>query len=311
MTAFSKYENMAPKWDTPVIIEAHINGARTKAMNPNLPVGHDELVAEAIKCFDAGACAVHAHNTNYSLKGEAAADDYLKTWDRVFEKYPDGVMYGSTCAVGMLTPEEHGLEHVGILHDKRKIKLCVIDNGVVNLGRTIDDEGYISGLTHGYGYDRLNAQVKMCREKGMGIIFSVFEPGFMRLALHYEKRGLLPKGSTLDLYLMGDYGLISMDGANTAGMPASLETLYYYMYMMEESRMPWFVSIWGAPSEDEIPIMRRVIELGGHLKVGLEMHFDPNKKPTNLELLKQAQDIAKDVGRPIAARGELLKIYGF
>jgi len=318
MTALSKYENMAPKWDAPVIIEAHINGARTKEMNPNLPMMHDELAADAIACLDAGAAAVHAHNTNYWLKGEAAADDYLKTWNKVFEKYPDAIMYGSTCAISELTADEHGLEHVEFIHNKLKekdagvngSKLCVIDNGIMNLGRLIDENGYIKGITHGYSYDRLNAQVEMCRRCNMGIIFSVFEPGFMRLALHYEKMGLTPKGSSLDIYLMGDYGLLASVPANTTGMPATLESLYYYMYMMENTKMPWFVSIWGAGSEAEIPIMKRVIELGGHLKIGLEMHWDPVHKPTNVELLKQAQKIAKEVGRPIATRDDALKIYG-
>jgi len=44
--------------------------------------------------------------------------------------------------------------------------------------------------------------------------------------------------------------------------------------------------------------------------IGLEMHWDPVHKPTNVELLKQAQKIAKEVGRPIATRDDALKIYG-
>lgn len=307
---FKDYATMAPKWNSPVIIESHINGIRVKEMTPNLPVTHDEIVEEGIRCLDAGACAMHAHNTNYNLKGEEAFQDYKKSWDKIFEKYPDAILYGTTCNVALLGEDEHGLEHAELLHKNYGCKLCVIDSGVDNIALGADTEGFPYGVTHGYNFSRLNKQLQMCRRNDMGVIFSVFEPGFMRIGLYYEKKGMLPKGSSLDLYLMGDYGLASMEPVNTAGVPATLESLYFYMNMMEGSKLPWFLSIWGAGSEAEIPLMRRAIELGGHLKVGLEMHYDPTDKPTNLELLQQAQKIAREVGRPIATPSQAKEILG-
>ena len=50
--------------------------------------------------------------------------------------------------------------------------------------------------------------------------------------------------------------------------------------------------------------------MGGHIKTGLEMHFDPDDKPTNLELLRQIRDIAEEVGRPVATQAQALGIYG-
>lgn len=309
-TSIEKYATMSPGWDSPVIIESHINGIRWKEMTPHLPLTHDEIAEDAIRCLDAGACAVHAHNTNFNLKGEEAFQDYKKSWDKIYKKYPDAVLYGTTCNVALLDENEHGLEHVDILHKNYGIKLGVIDSGVVNAPQGADEEGYLYGLTHGYNYQRLNSQIKMCRRNNMGIIFSVFEPGFMRFGLYYDKKGMLPKGSSIDLYLIGDYGLVSMEPVNTAGAPATLDSLYFYMSMMEESKLPWFLSIWGSGSEVEIPLMRRAIELGGHLKVGLEMHYDPVHKPTNLELLEQAQKIAREVGRPIATPDQAKEILG-
>ena len=46
------------------MIESHQNGIRTKAMNPNTPVTYEEVVEDAIRCWDAGASAIHVHNTN-------------------------------------------------------------------------------------------------------------------------------------------------------------------------------------------------------------------------------------------------------
>ena len=45
----------------PGIIEAAINGGRTKAENPNVPVAPDEITADALACFEAGAAIVHNH----------------------------------------------------------------------------------------------------------------------------------------------------------------------------------------------------------------------------------------------------------
>jgi len=40
-----------------------------------------------------------------------------------------------------------------------------------------------------------------------------------------------------------------------------------------------------------------------------ELFYDPDRNPSNLELLQQAQDIAKDVGRPIATQDEARALY--
>ena len=74
-TALDKYADMKPSWDYPVIIESHINGIRSKEMNPNTPTSYDEIAEDAI----------HAHNTSFDLMGEDAYKDYMRTWDKAAE----------------------------------------------------------------------------------------------------------------------------------------------------------------------------------------------------------------------------------
>ena len=57
-----RFADRKPGWDTPLMIESHQNGIRTKAMNPNTPVTYEEVVEDAIRCWDAGASAIHVHN---------------------------------------------------------------------------------------------------------------------------------------------------------------------------------------------------------------------------------------------------------
>ncbi len=47
--------------DDPVIIEVAINGTTTKEQNPHVPRTAQEIAADALACFDAGAAIVHNH----------------------------------------------------------------------------------------------------------------------------------------------------------------------------------------------------------------------------------------------------------
>ena len=47
--------------ETPVIIEAAINGGSTKRRNPNVPREPEEIIADAYACLDAGAAIIHVH----------------------------------------------------------------------------------------------------------------------------------------------------------------------------------------------------------------------------------------------------------
>ena len=65
----------------------------------------------------------------------------------------------------------------------------------------------------------------------------------------------------------------------------------------------------GQGALDDTSILRRAIELGGHIKTGLELCYDPARNPTNLELLFLAKGIAREVGRPIATQAEARAMY--
>ena len=66
--------------DTPVIIEAAINGMTSKEKNPNAPRTPEEISTEALLCLELGATIIHVHNSDIELTGRAAADDYLAAW---------------------------------------------------------------------------------------------------------------------------------------------------------------------------------------------------------------------------------------
>jgi uncharacterized protein (DUF849 family) len=50
------------------------------------------------------------------------------------------------------------------------------------------------------------------------------------------------------------------------------------------------------------------VEMGGHLHVGIEEHYDPQRTPTNLELIEEAKALCAAVGRPLATTAETRQI---
>lgn len=310
-TGLDKYADAKPHWDSPVVIESHINGIRTKEMNPNTPTSYEEIAEDAIRCWEAGAGAIHAHNTSFDLMGEDAYKDYMRTWSTVLEKHPDITWYPTTCATDRLLRNEHGLEHVPLLNDDGGAKVACLDTGLTLFATDEDEEGYLSGAKFGFDFRQTAEQVKMLRSRNIPMVFGVYEPGHLRHAMHYVNRGLSTPGSMWDFYLIGDYGLTALEPIGTNGMKPSLESLYYYLWMIEEAEVqhPWYISIWGQGALDDTTVLRRAIELGGHIKTGLELFYDPARNPTNLELLQQAQEIAREVGRPIATHEEARALY--
>lgn len=291
----------------PVIIDVAINGIRPRSMNPHIPIAPQEIVDEAIRCIDAGASIIHAHNSNYALTGRAAADDYLQVWRQVLARRPDAFWYPT-----LVTEQDRacsGVEHVEILCDEIGLRMGCIDPGSVNFGTRLVD-GTPAGFINATHPERIRRQFETYRRLGIGATFGIYEPGFLRTALAYYRAGLVPQGSSINLYFIGDYGLMATEPASTMGLPPDVRYLDTYLALMQDCDLPWFVSVWGAGDVDYRPLLRRALELGGHIQVGLELHYHPTDKPTNLDLLREAQALAAEIGRPVANSAEAVEILG-
>jgi len=77
----------------PVIIEAAINGATPKERNPHVPITPEEIAADALACFEAGAAVIHNHIDLRGISVEEAAERYLEAWRVVLAQRPDALWY--------------------------------------------------------------------------------------------------------------------------------------------------------------------------------------------------------------------------
>jgi len=291
--------------DTPVIIEAAINGMTSKEKNPNAPREPEEITAEALRCFELGATIVHAHNSDISLSGRAAADDYLAAWKPVFEARPDALWYPTLTSAPDMASK---LEHYALIAEEVPVQMCAFDPGSTNIGAPGPD-GLPVGGVYANSYDDCRTAFGFCETHRMGPALGIYEPNSLRTTLAWERASRLPAGSMAKLYFGGDYGLMATEPGVSFGLEPTEYGLLAYLDMLEGSNLPWSVSVWGGDLM-QTPIARLALERGGHLHIGVEEYYSPDRSPTNEELMLEALELCEKVGRPISSLSETAKLLG-
>jgi uncharacterized protein (DUF849 family) len=291
--------------EEPVIIELAINGETRPPRSPHAPRTPAEISAEALRCFDAGASLIHAHCHDIRIFGREAADAYLEAWRPVLAQRPAALWYPTLTAAPTI---EERLRHVELLHAELGLRFAVVDPGSTNLGAPGPD-GLPAGIVYANSYDDIRKSFALCERLRVGAALAIYEPGFLWTTLAYHKAGRLPRGSMAKLYFGGEWGMLASGRGVSFGLPPTRNALAAYLDMLEGSGLPWSVSVWGGDLL-QTPIARMALERGGHLHIGLEEHFDPQRKPTNLELLGEAVALGREVGRPVADAKQSAEILG-
>jgi uncharacterized protein (DUF849 family) len=294
---------MARTEATPVIIEAAINGETRPNRNPNVPRKPEEVVADVFRCLDAGASLIHAHNDDIRKTGREAAELYLAAWRPILAERPDTLWY-PTFGVGSDMAES--LSHIDVLAGEIELRVGICDPGSTNIGAP-DAEGLPVGTIYANSYDDVRVAFAQAERLRIGPSLAIYEPGWLRTVLAFQRAGRLPAGAMVKLYFGGDYGLFATRPGVSFGLAPTEAALRAYLDLLDGTDLPWSVSVWGGDLF-ETPIARRALELGGHLHVGLEEHFHPEHKPTNQELVQQAVALIAEVGRPVAATADAARI---
>ncbi len=294
-----------PRNETPVILEAAINGMTSKEKNPHVPRSAEEIIPEALRCYALGATIVHAHNSDIFVSGRKAADDYLAAWRPILEEKPDALWYPTlTGDPGMAEK----LEHIELIAQEIPVRMCAFDPGSTNIGAAGPD-GLPVGGVYAVSYDDVRVAFAFCERLGMGPALGIYEPTSLRTTLAWQRAGRLPAGAMVKLYFGGDYGLMSQTPGVSFGLPPTEHGLLAYLDLLEGSELPWSVSVWGGDLM-ETPIARLALERGGHLHVGVEEFYSPDRSPTNEELLREAIELCDAVGRPLATTAQTSGILG-
>ncbi len=285
--------------DTPVILEAAINGMTSKEKNRNAPRSHEEIEHDALLCYALGATIVHAHNSDIALVGAEAAEDYLAPWRRILDARPDALWYPTLTSA----PDMAGrLEHIERIAAEIPLRMCAFDPGSTNIGMPGPD-GLPAGGVYGVSYDDCRFAFAFCDRLRMGPALGIYEPNSLRTTLAYHRAGKLPAGAMVKFYFGGEYGLMSTEPGVSFGLMPTEHGLLAYLDMLEGTDLPWSVSVWGGDLM-ETPIARLALERGGHLHIGVEEFYAPDRSPSNEELMREAVALCDKVGRPVATTAQ-------
>jgi uncharacterized protein (DUF849 family) len=284
--------------DTPVIIEAAINGTTSRDRNPNVPRTPEEIAAEALACIEAGATIIHNHNDDPVIDmvtPSHEAQPYVDAWSPVLEKAPGALLYPTMTGGGPHTTVEQRYGHIPKLAEAGVLTMGIVDPGSVNLGALEPDGAPSADETI---YLNSNADIRYmvdtCTRLRVPISFSIFDASFMRTAVAYVRSGRIEYGGQIKIFFGSDFA--------TFGIPASEAGLLAYLDILGDAPLPWSVAL---PGGDLLakPVARLALERGGHLRIGLEDYVGAGQ-PTNVELVERAVALAAVAGRRVATPTE-------
>lgn len=281
-----------------LVIEAALNGNTSRHRNPRVPVRPEQVAADAIACLAAGATIIHNHIEDYALNGAAAADEFEAGWRPVLARFP-GVIFSPTASAGATV--EQRWAHNAILADRGLSEMAWLDPGSLNTSYDSGPDGLpgVKGGVYQNTFEDIAYQVEQMRRYGLGPSVAIFEPGFLRLALAYHRNGRMPRGALIRFYFGGDHNpMTGVKGGLSFGLPPTPAGLAAYLEMMGDCRLPWMVAVAGGDAAAS-GVARLAMERGGHVRVGLEDYAGP-RQPSNLELVREIVEIAREVGRPVA-----------
>jgi uncharacterized protein (DUF849 family) len=289
----------------PLIIEAAINGPTSKATNPHVPRTVPEIVASARACLAAGAAIVHNHNDETLLHACHSAEPYRAAWSAIYDMRPDAVLYPTMGGGNAHTTIGERYAHVEELARDGLLRLAILDPGSVSLG-PVDRDGLPApiDLVYQNTFADVRYMADACRARELAVHVSIFEPGFLRVALAYHAAGRLPPAK-IQLYFGGP--------ALPFGLPPTRPSLDAYLAMLEASALPelttlpWMVGVLGG--DVSTTLAELAIARGGHVRVGLEDYAGP-RQPRNEELVEEIVAMAQRAGRPIATSAQAAAMLG-
>jgi uncharacterized protein (DUF849 family) len=285
-----------------VILEVALNGFTAGSSNPALPRSPDEIAADALRCFDAGAAIVHTHIDEFALPPKVAAERYHEAYRAILDARPDAILY-PTIGNGERIEERYG--HHDLLAKAGVIRQGLLDPGSLNLGG-IGPDGHPIPIDFVYANSMadIEHELQTCARHGLGPSVAIFEPGFLRVILAYQRAGRLPAGALVKLYFSA--GAYMGEGEPSFSPPPIPEAFELYLAMIGEVPIHWAVAVLGGSLLDS-KIADLAIERGGHLRVGLE---DESGAASNLVLVERAKERVERAGHQLASPEEAARMLG-
>ncbi|MGQ0647543.1 MAG: 3-keto-5-aminohexanoate cleavage protein [Gemmatimonadaceae bacterium] len=286
----------------PVIITCAVTGSQPSfKTHPNIPITPEQIAQQSIDAVRAGAAIVHIHVRDPRTGAPVGHTElYQDVVERIATSGVDAIInlttgYGARFipseanprladdASNFTTPEDR-TKHIVQL----KPEICSYDVATFNFGET----AFINTPAH------LRVMAARVRQAGSLPELEVFEPGHILLARHLIEEGHLDPPGHFQLCL----------GIRWS-MPATREAMAFMRSLLPSD------ATWAAfgVSRHQFPMAEAAIDLGGHVRVGLEDNLYLDKglmAPDNAALVRRAVEIVETKACRVATVEEARAILG-
>lgn len=273
-----------------VWLEAAINGAAGRALQPRIPITPDEIIADAVACAAAGAAIVHLHVYDAAGAPVEDADLYARVIEGVRARC-DAIVYPTMALKG---DREARLAPIRALARQGLLEWSVVDPGSVNITHRMQAMAGMDGVHYPNPDDHIRAALQLAAADGWRPAFAIYEPGFARLgaALASATPGL----KTPVYRVMFSDNLLF-------GMAPSRRGLDFYAAHLGETA-PGSPRMLSGLDADIDALIEPALARGFHIRVGLE-DAPFGTDASNADLVSAAARRIEAAGCRLAAPAEI------
>jgi 3-keto-5-aminohexanoate cleavage enzyme len=292
----------------PVVIEAALNGGRTRDEHLRVPYTPAEVADDAARCAAAGAQVVHIHARTERGDWSADAAWYAEAHRRIRARTPETLISITSIRPAHVPVTMLPALLTELAADPRTRPDCVS----VNLGHIVawepasDADGPRQRTVHfPNDYEDIAALLAACRTHGITPELGIMDIGFLSNAVTLRNGGLLPASP---------WFLIELDSpAYGAGRQVAPATVANYDHLAAEVRAQFPDARWAAHGAETAgyAVLARALATGAHIRVGFEDAIalpDGRRATDNAELVAWAVAAAGAVGRRLATVAETRSI---
>lgn len=239
-----------------VWLEAAINGAAGRAVQPLIPIAPEEIIADAVACAEAGAAIIHLHVYD---EGGAPVEDaglYARVIEGVRARC-DAIVYPTLALKG---DREARLAPIRSLGARGLLEWGVVDPGSVNVTHRIQAAAGVDGVHYSNPDDHVRAALRLAAADGWRPAYAIYEPGFARLG---AAMAAATPGLKAPVYrVMFSDNLLF-------GMAPSRRGLDFYAAHLDETA-PAAPRMLSGLDADIDALIEPALALGFHIRTGLE-----------------------------------------
>jgi 3-keto-5-aminohexanoate cleavage enzyme len=280
-----------------VWIEAALNGAWSRALQPGIPDTVETIVAEGIACARAGAAIIHTHA--YDKGGRQTFD-----W-QVYARIIDGIraevdvpVYPSFPSV--LAPSGDAtvdgaarFAHIEALAARGLLEFAAVDPGSVNFTELATTRQAKPAGTYLNPEAHIRHALGFAARHGFHPAFAIYEPGFTRAGAALARAA----GVKPPVYRFMFSEKLAF------GFPPRPYALAAHVALLEEEAgpAPWMIA---GLCVDIRPLIGDAVARGGHVRVGLE-DAPLGTEMSNLAWVEDAVRIVRGHGAEPASAAEV------